>query len=263
MAPTPKMLIIFKPEGLTPLQALTLFRKENPFYKDKKLGYAGTLDPLAEGLLLILVGEENKKRHFYINLPKKYTFSFFLGIKTDTYDILGLPTKKKFIENIDIKKIEEVIKTFEGEIVQTYPPFSSKRVKGRALFMWAKEGALKEISRPSEKRSIFDIGIQEIIPLTGRQLLKIIEKKISKISGDFRQKKILHKWRSLLSKEEETIFFIISAYAHVSSGTYIRGIVDEIGKALSCGATTLSITRTHIGRFSIEKAQILKEGRHQ
>lgn len=254
-----KIITIFKPEGVTSLQALNLFRKEYPFYKNKKLGYAGTLDPLAEGLLLVLVEEENKKRNSYIGLSKKYVFSFILGFETDTYDVLGFPSKKILPETINVKTVENACESQKGEIVQKYPLFSSKKVKGKALFEWAREGTSKKIHIPSEKRTVFDLAIKEIIPIEGGRLLKIINKKIENVSGDFRQEKIMAKWEGVLSKENSTTFFIVSGTAYVSSGTYIRGIVHNIGEQLSFGATTLSITRTHIGEYSIEDAPFFKE----
>lgn len=258
MVQTRKVFTIFKPEGITPLESLNIFRKENPLYKGKKLGYAGTLDPLAEGLLLVLVEDENKKRSSYINLSKKYIFSFVLGFETDTYDILGISSKKNPPQKIDEKIIQETLASLKGELMQKYPPFSSKRVKGRALFEWARKGDLKNIKIPAEKRHVYDIGVQEIIPVNGNQLLKIITEKISKVSGDFRQKRALKVWQKLLSEEKRKTFFIVSASAHVSSGTYIRGLVFDVGQILSSGATVLSITRTHIGRRSIHKTIFLK-----
>jgi len=89
-----KVLNLYKQTGVTPLQTIKQLQKRYPEYQDSKLGYAGRLDPMAEGVLLVLVDEENKKRRTYESLEKEYEFYMLFGVKTDTYDILG---KMKYI----------------------------------------------------------------------------------------------------------------------------------------------------------------------
>ena len=84
------VLNLYKQVGITPLQLIKKFVRSNPEYKDEKLGYAGRLDPMAEGVMIILVGDENKKREKYLDLNKKYEVGILFGVSTDTHDVLGL-----------------------------------------------------------------------------------------------------------------------------------------------------------------------------
>ena len=101
------VVVVYKPQGWTPLAAVEEFKKSNPSYSDEKISYAGRLDPMAEGPLLLLVGNENKKRKEYEQLKKSYEAEIVLGISTDSFDALGIIHSTKignFFSEIDIKK---------------------------------------------------------------------------------------------------------------------------------------------------------------
>ena len=151
-----KIILLNKKEGETPLEALEKFRLTNKKYKDVKMTYAGRLDPMATGLLLVLAGEETKNKEKYLNLPKQYEFEILFGVATDTYDILGKITTapprqrlggKKELEN----EIKNNLKYLTGKFMQKYPPYSSKTVKGKPLFQYAREDIDVEIP----KREVF------------------------------------------------------------------------------------------------------------
>tara|TARA_Y100000310_G_scaffold273705_1_gene289336 strand:- start:13878 stop:14648 length:771 start_codon:yes stop_codon:yes gene_type:complete len=250
-----KVIHIFKPEGLTSLQALHRLRKKYPKYKEVKLGYAGTLDPLAEGVLIILVGDENKKRREYIRLPKKYVFSYILGMSTDTYDVLGLPKDGSHPKKVNEKNIVQILEKYTGTIIQKYPPYSSKRVSGKPLFTWARNGKINNIDIPNEERAIHKLSLEEVIPLSAQQLKGIIFSKIKKVSGNFRQRKVLNEWEKYFDTHVGDIFYIVSAQVYCSSGTYVRGLVHDIGQDLGSSATTLHITRTHVGDFTLRDSK--------
>ncbi|MEX2029185.1 MAG: hypothetical protein WD963_01745, partial [Candidatus Paceibacterota bacterium] len=114
------ILLLNKKEGETPLQALDNFRRKNIRYKDAKMTYAGRLDPMARGLLLVLSGEEVKKKEKYLALPKEYEFDILFGFSTDTYDILGKIENSTILTNsrMDIeKKRKENLKYFTGKFL--------------------------------------------------------------------------------------------------------------------------------------------------
>jgi len=245
-----KVLNMFKPGGLTSLQALTFFRKLYPTYQKIKLGYAGTLDPLAEGVLVVLVGDENKKRKDYINLDKEYIFSFIVGISTDTYDVLGKITNYKIVENLEKKALESLFFSFIGNIVQAYPPYSSKKIKGKPLFTYAKNGEIPYTEK--RVRSVYTLFLKETVSVSPEYLEDIIIKKIKAVDGDFRQEEILKSWDIFFKKRNKASrFFIVSAHIECSSGTYIRALVQDIGEKFNTFATVLTITRTRVGNFSI------------
>jgi tRNA U55 pseudouridine synthase TruB len=83
-------ITLWKEIGETPLEVLENFKEENPKYKNEKFAYAGRLDPMAEGKLLVLVGDTCKEREKYLNLDKEYEFEILLGFKSDTKDLLGM-----------------------------------------------------------------------------------------------------------------------------------------------------------------------------
>src|SRR3989344_6100075 len=119
-----KVLILNKKEGETPLGALEKFRAQDKKYKGVKMTYAGRLDPMANGLILILAGDETKNKDKYLALDKEYYFSVLFGFATDTYDILGKIQHSYILENVgtlELKKnIKENLKYFTGKFKQKY-----------------------------------------------------------------------------------------------------------------------------------------------
>ncbi len=244
-----KTLILYKEIGKTPLQALEQFRQENDDYKDQKLGYAGRLDPMAEGLLLILIGDENKKRKEYERLDKTYEFEVLFGTSTDSYDVMG--KIKKFGEaRIDEKEINKLIKLYKGKMMQEYPPFSSPRVQGKPLFYWAREGRLNEIKIPKKKIEIKEIEVIGKYEIKSNDLLNEISNRLTNVSGEFRQIEILNEWEKLLKKEME--FEILKFRINCSSGTYVRSIANKMGNDLGIGGIAYKIKRTKIGKFKVD-----------
>lgn len=233
------MYLINKKVGETPLEALENLRTGKGIADGIPMTYAGRLDPLAEGLLIILVGEECKDKERYLGLDKVYETEIILGLQTDTYDIMGLPKRARMLENLDQKLVSYV-----GKQNQTYPPFSSKTVNGRPLHEYAKEDSIDSVELPSRKIEIFSLEKISEREIESGELLREIKTRVALVNGDFRQEKILYKWNELLVDKKEK-FKIVSLHAHVSSGTYIRGLANSIG------GVALSIKRTSIGDFRL------------
>ncbi len=132
-----KLLVINKPIGMTPLQAIKKLKQKIKELQNTKMTYAGRLDPLAHGILLILIGEEAKERQPYLSLPKSYEFEVIFGLQTDTYDLLGYlkeENTKQITPNVKII-VNRFVKSMLGKNMQSYPPYSSKPVKGKPLFL--------------------------------------------------------------------------------------------------------------------------------
>ncbi len=233
-------VLIDKPEGMTPLEAVESFRKKYPEYLGVKIGYAGRLDPMASGALLLLVGEENKKIEKYMRLDKEYLAEFLLDIETDTHDILGIP---KNSESEHLKFIKK------GKQIQQIPIFSSYRVKGKPLFWYALNK--KSVKIPLRVINIKSIKIIHTSQISSRKLLEKIIFRISKIRGNFRQNQIKEKWKTLLGNNSKK-FRLVTLKIACSSGTYIRAIASKIK------ACVFSLRRTKIGKFRVEKAIKLK-----
>lgn len=239
-----ELLKIYKNIGETPLETIQRYRKEHPEYKDIKMTYLGRLDPMAEGLLLVLAGNTKNKK-LYLDLDKTYEFEVMWGFETDTYDLLGKVTGKfKQPQNLE-KKIETLLSEIQKKKVQEYPPYSSRTVDGKPLFEWARENKIEEIEVPTRGIKIFSIEHVDTRFENGEKLLSEITKKIDLVKGDFRQEEIKYTWQ--LNLKPEDMILISKFKADVSSGTYIRGLAHEMGKILECGATTYSLLRTRVG----------------
>ncbi len=251
-----KTAYIYKNVGETPLQALENFRlekmkaesSEREAWEAAPMTYAGRLDPMAEGILLILIGDECKKKEKYLGLDKEYEIEVVLGINTDTYDALGLAEiHEKGGDNINIKDIDLTgidLTKYRRRYIQKYPPYSSKNIHGKPLHSLARTGNLPDEMPQKEVEiySIENIGTESISPV---MLLERIKKMIGAVSGDFRQDEIKRKWSEVLSfSKTAPLFHLMKIKVTCSSGTYMRSLADQIGKDLGVGAFALSIKRT-------------------
>lgn len=255
------MILINKPISLTPLQAIRRLQSLHPELEGEKIGYAGRLDPMAEGLLLLLVGEENKKRKEYERLDKEYEFEVLLGIETDSYDVLGIINNYKFqnqnnkleIRNLDFE-ISQLLKSFIGSWGQSYPPYSAARVKGKPLYYWAREGKIDQITIPSKKITISSIKLNNIILVDLSDIYPEIVSRIQSVEGEFRQKEILSRWKEVFTDNPDLELLKLSCSISCSSGTYVRSIAHSIGKILGVGGIAWTIKRTKIGQFTLKNA---------
>ncbi len=213
--------------------------------------YLGRLDPMAEGLLLVLAGDV-KRREEYLALDKRYEFEVLWGFSSDTYDVLGLVSGAgKSPQKLE-QKMAGLLKKIGAKKTQVYPPFSSRTVSGKSLFMWARENRIEEIDIPERSIKIFSIEHIHTRLITGRQLLTEISERLALVGGDFRQEKILSGWQNALIARQNEFFMISKCAADVSSGTYIRGLAQEMGKLLNTEALAWSIKRTRVGEYRLE-----------
>ena len=125
-----------------------------------KIGHAGTLDPMATGLLLLCIGEATKFSRFLIEADKAYVAELVLGESTDTYDADGQMTEKKSIKGITNDSVERALSDLRGAILQKPPMFSAKKIKGRRLYKIARQG--KEIEREELPVSIYKNKLLEL-----------------------------------------------------------------------------------------------------
>lgn len=209
------ILIIDKPKGLTSHDIVYKVKK----IVKEKVGHTGTLDPMAEGVLLLLVGKATKYSKYLINHDKKYIVELLLGKTTDTLDVEGKILKE---ENVDLRilekeKVEKTLEKFIGEQEQIPPIYSAIKVKGKKLYEYARKGEIVEI--PPRKINIYNIKLIEI---------------------DKRNKKIL---------------FEVSS----SKGTYIRSLCQDIAKALGTIGYMTNLKRTKLGIFDIKDSARLEE----
>jgi len=208
------ILLVDKPKGITSFDVIRLLRKK---LGERKLGHAGTLDPLASGLLIIGVGSGTKKLTEYIKLPKTYEAQILLGRRTDTGDLEGKVVEEVNLldRDIDKKEAENVLGGLIGVIKLPVPAYSAVKRGGKALYKYARSGEKVEIP--------------------------IKDMKIESIALDGIRK----------SGKDITLDVVMD----VGSGTYIRSVAEEIGRRLGVPATVSELRRTRIGEFYIKDAE--------
>ena len=187
--------------------------------KFKKIGHAGTLDPLATGLLIICVGKHTKKIDYFQNMPKTYTGEMVFGKTTPSIDLETEFDSEYPYDHITELAISEVIKSqFLGDIKQVPPIYSAIKLNGQRLYKLARNGV---------EESSIDIKIRDAHIY------------------DF--------------KVETTQFPLVQFEISCSKGTYIRSIVRDLGVALGSGAYLNKLVRTQIGSYHLVDAQELTE----
>ncbi|MEK7652425.1 MAG: tRNA pseudouridine(55) synthase TruB [Patescibacteria group bacterium] len=218
-----EIILIDKPTGITSFDVIRILRRKLGI---KKMGHAGTLDPLASGLMIIGVGDGTKKLNEYLKLSKIYIADILLGISTETGDREGKIIEKKEVKNLDKKEIEKVLKGMRGKLRLQVPIYSAIKIKGKPLYEYARKG--REIELPTKNMEILDI-----------KLIDISDNKNTP-SGETAESKN------------------IKVEINVSSGTYIRSIAEEFGKRLGYPASLSGLRRIKIGDFRIEDAEEIK-----
>ena len=202
-----KVLLLDKPLHWT---SFDVVKKVRILTKISKVGHAGTLDPLATGLLIVCTGKYTKKINEYMGMEKEYTGSFTLGATTPTYDLESEPQNCTDISQLSLQKIHDATIHFTGTILQVPPLHSAIKRDGKPVYLAARKGEHVELEpRP--------VTIKEFI-ITKTDLPKIYFKVVC------------------------------------STGTYIRSLANDFGKALGVGAYLSSLCRTRIGNFLLEDA---------
>ncbi len=256
---TSSYVVLDKKLGQTPLQAINAWRLSHPEYKDVPATYAGRLDPMATGRLLVLLGEECKKQERYRGLDKEYEIELLLDFRTDTGDVLGIPTYANTTTHPSNSNITRAVRAEIGAKQVPYPAFSSKTVNGKPLFLYALEGTIDSISIPTHEENIYAITHVETRTIGIDDLKKKVTDILShaprtnepskELGADFRQDEIAEVWQNSLSTLEEREFVILTLTVTCASGTYMRTLAQRVGEALNTRATALSIHRTRVGRY--------------
>jgi len=255
-----KYVVLNKKVGETPLSLLEKFKIKNPQVADKKLAYAGRLDPMASGKLLVLIGDECKRQNDYLGLDKEYEFEVLFGFSSDSGDVLGIAQyEERFHGKISKNKIKEVVKKFTGKLSMPFPHFSSKTVNGKPLFLWTLEGKLNEIEIPLKNSYVYNLSFVSTKTIAKQKLKTTVFEKINsipkvtedskKLGRNFRRDEIREKWNDVFENIEANEFRTAEFRCIASSGTYMRSLASEIGIALGTTGLAYSIHRTKIGKY--------------
>ncbi len=212
------LLNIYKPKNWTSFDVVAKLRG---ILGIKKIGHAGTLDPLAEGVLIVLTEGDTKKQDELMHRDKEYKAKIAFKIDSPTYDLEG---PVEFLDHAPTKEqIINCIPKFIGDIEQTVPPYSAVKVKGKPLYKMARRNELSEAELPVKKVKIFSIDIM-----------------------DFKDEPVEVNSKSIKLP-------VLTCIVKCSSGTYIRSLAHDLGGVL------VELIRTRVGEFRIEDAVRLED----
>lgn len=211
--------------------------------KKLKVGHAGTLDPLATGLLILCVGDYTKRIEEFQAMPKTYTGTFTFGATTPSFDLEKAPDTFYPTAHLTREVLEAAREPFLGDILQVPPIFSAVKVDGRRLYKNARTGQEVEMPHRPVQVASFDLtGDLRPVP-PGLDEVRVASKKGSDI--------MLHPdYPEGLQLDFQVV---------CSKGTYIRSLANDLGQAAGSGAYLSSLRRTAIGEFSVENAWGLDE----
>jgi tRNA pseudouridine55 synthase len=254
-----RFVVLDKKVGETPLEAVGVWKKNNTSYEKTPVSYAGRLDPMASGKLLVLIGEECKKQKEYTDLDKEYVVEVLLGVGSDTGDALGLVEAQKNEYVLEQTMLRKALANEKGAHVRAYPIFSSKTVNGKPLFLHALEGGIEKITIPTHEERIHAIAHTYTETLTSRELESRIERYLSvvplsnepsKVLGaDFRIELVRDSWRAVFNRYPSRSFTVLTLRVTCGKGTYMRTLATRIGEMLGTKGLALSIRRTKIGKY--------------
>lgn len=213
-----KLLLIDKPLGWTSFDAVAKLRwliRKKFSLKKIKVGHAGTLDPLATGLLIICTGAYTKRIAALTLADKTYTGTFVLGATTPSYDLETEIEQKKSASHLLLSDVEQACAALRGHITQVPPQYSAKLVDGKRAYLSARKG--KEVDIPAREVDIHAFEILDLRPGT---------------------------------EGTQEVDFMISC----SKGTYIRAMARDLGEALGCGAYLSALSRTAVGNYQLKDA---------
>jgi tRNA pseudouridine55 synthase len=181
---TGQVLLIDKPLEWT---SFDVVRKVRYLTKTKKVGHAGTLDPLATGLLIVCTGKYTKKINEYMAQEKEYTGTITLGASTPTYDLESEPQDFKPYEHITIEQLKQTAQSFTGAILQTPPIHSAIKKEGKRVYELARAG--KEVKLEPRPITISEFEITEVaLPVVHFRVVCSTGTYIRSLANDFGEK---------------------------------------------------------------------------
>jgi tRNA pseudouridine55 synthase len=224
-----EVLLIDKPLTWTSFDAVNKIRwllKRKLGVKNIKVGHAGTLDPLATGLLIICTGKQTKNIDQYQAQEKEYTGTFVVGATTPCYDLEKEIDEYITINHIRKEAVDDAVKKLTGDIQQIPPVFSAIWVDGKRSYDKARAGKAEELPPRSVNIREFEITKFRHVPNEKHPEGQLME-------FDFR--------------------------VSCSKGTYIRSLARDFGLALGSGAHLSKLCRTRIGDFHLKDAMSIEQ----
>ncbi len=217
--PMPGFLFLDKPAGMTSHDVINRVRR---LTNERRVGHAGTLDPFATGLLIVAVEREaTRELSKFVGLNKTYEATFILGTSSDTDDVEGVITPLPLSKPFNESQIRAALQQFIGQIDQLPPSYSAIKIGGKKMYEAAREG--KPLEAKPRRITIYNSDLKNVSSLDD-------------------------------SKTQQ-----LSVSIHCSSGTYIRAIARDLGRALGTGGYVSVLRRTSIGPIQLSEATSLKQ----
>lgn len=227
-------LNLHKPLGITSAKAVSIVKRN---LHPQKIGHAGTLDPLASGVLPLALGEATKTMQFFMDAAKGYEFTVKWGEATATLDAEGEVIARSEVRPT-IEQILRVLPQFIGEISQTPPAYSAIKINGQRAYDLARRGV--DIEMKSRKIMIYSLEV------SGKEILS----KSPCITHSNKENPVTRH----PSPETSTTFRV-----SCGKGTYIRSLARDIAESLGTLAHVTKLVRTKVGKFSINDAILLED----
>ena len=243
-------LILDKPVGLGSTQAVAAVKRNlrQAGYGKVKVGHGGTLDPLASGVLPIALGEATKLAGRMLDSDKVYEFAIRFGAETDTLDLEGKIVAESGVRPT-LAEIEAVLPRFTGAIEQVPPTYSALRVEGQRAYDRARAGEDVELAARRVK-----VHSLEHLPGTGRgTAVEGGGGGVRRASSGSAPAPLHHTSHGPPPRSGE-VLDEVTLLAHVSKGTYIRGLARDIARALGTVGNVVHLRRTRAGPFGLDRA---------
>lgn len=216
------IIVIDKSAGWTSMDVCAKLRG---VLREKRVGHAGTLDPMATGVLPVFVGRATRAVEFASEGGKEYVAGLRLGVVTDTQDTTG-NVQEEHPVRVTREELEAALDRFRGEILQVPPMYSAVKIGGKKLYELARKG--KEVERKARSVTIYEL-----------ELLEGTEERSAEAGGDG-----CADWKLRVK---------------CSKGTYVRTLCHDIGQALGCGGCMSALRRTEAAGFTLAQAVTLEE----
>lgn len=243
---TGMILPVYQPLGSSSHQLAQQIGAEH----GEKATHTGTLDPMAEGVLIVLTGEDRFQKSEYAKWPKVYHFSILWGLQTDTDDSLGILQKmhaQKFPEDLD-QQIQTVLPQFVGPQEQVIHPFSARRWQGKSSFDFARQ----KIDIPEKTRAI---DIHSLSRMSSETILleEVHQEFTHRLNlmkaGNWRQDEIKTSWEQVWEQSDDCKFPITWFELHCSHGTYVRQLVRDITQTRHLPGMVWNLKRVQNGEY--------------
>lgn len=211
------VVLVDKPAGITSHDVVSQFRR---VFRTRKVGHAGTLDPMATGLLIVGIGRATRLLTYFVGLDKRYEACVCFGVSTDTEDADGAVVARFDASGLDFDAINRAADAFRGGYNQIPSAYSALKINGKKAYELAREGQTPELAARPIRIDSLEVG-------------------------------------PVVDRSEGTVEVDIDV--RCSSGTYIRALARDLGETLGCGAHLRALRRTEVGNFRVDDAHQLAD----